>query len=266
MEAQTFATVVAALATTCSAAVVAWQAVETRKSAHAATRAADASERALDVANESLAIARDQSEQGQFTALEALRARLDELGPSVSVRILPENRPLYVIGDSSSQEAYTYVPLGTLIEVPQQQDQWLYVMYRVRIVNSGTHPVTLHSHPGFFLELGQRGPIRGRNEIHLEPGSQGAWYILVGGQITRWVYGAETDKYGHNISGEGGWATSPDADKGVALSQELKIMGSIIYPAGLGKWELRGIAEDVNYNARLRVKKVERLYFRSEGK
>ena len=261
MDAETIATSIAAIATAASAIIIAWQAIETRKSAQAAHRAATASEQALAVANKSLAINQRQSYQGQFTALEAMRARLDDLGPSVWAG-LTEDKPLgYVIGDSSAESEYAAIEIGTVLQVPQQQEQWLYAVYRIRIINTGTAPVTLTAGPGLFGGFAS-GQLYDRHEtLHLAAGKAVTPYIAVGTRIEHWVYGAENDRSGYQICGEGGWGTVLETEKGVALWQSIKVRGSIIYSHGLGKWELKGVGTDPNYKSYLDVRKIERTYF-----
>lgn len=261
MEAGDIATIAAAIATSASAIIIAWQAVETRRSADAAHRAAIASEQALAVANKSLAINQRQSYQGQFTALEAMRARLDDLGPSLWAG-LTDDQPLgYVIGDSSAESEYAPIEVGTVLQVPQQQEQWLYAVYRIRIANTGTAPVTITAWPGLYGGFAS-GQLYDRYEnFYLAAGKTVTPFIAVGTRIEHWVYGAENDRSGHNACGEGGWGTVLETEKGVALSQSIKIRGSIIFAHSLGKWELKGVGTDINYKSYLDVRKIERTYF-----
>lgn len=254
----TTATIIAAVATAASALAIAWQSVETRKSADAAGRAATASEAALQVANESLTINRSQTRLSQFTALEAMRARLAERAPSVSMSIL--DGPIgYAIGKSSSEDEYQLINLGTTIQVPQQQSQWLYVVYRIWFTNHGAEPVTITSYPKFFRQATEEILHKGEQDIVLAPGEHDVVLILIGSSVEAWVY--KTEHHRGGVIGEGGWSSSPATSQGVVLSQEIKIIGPIIEPVGIGDWKLKGVGEDINYGSRLEIRKIDHLFY-----
>lgn len=262
MDAGTNATIWAAIATAVSAATIAWQSLETRKSAGAAERAASASEQALEVANESLEISRNQSRLGQFTALEALRARLAERAPALTAEIDP--KPIgYAIGESSEESEYRLIDIGTIVQVPQQESHWLYAVYNIWFSNHGTEPVTITAHPGFFNRR-ENNLVKIRDEyIVVAPNENEGRFILIGTNVGRWTYMLEHNR--HGIIGEGGWSTTPQTSQGVALSQEIKIVGPIIRPEGAGNWSVKGVGEDINYGSRLETKKIDMLFFSSEG-
>lgn len=270
MDAGTVATIIAAIATTASAGIIAWQAIETRKSAEAANRAATAGEAAVEVANASLAISQEQSHQAQFTALEAIRSRLDDMGPSVTMAFTFDGPIGYAIGASSSEDRYEPIVVGTLLQVPQEQNKWLYAVYRIRLTNSAPRPVTAYVYPKVFREFGSpSGLTDGRETVQIPANDGISVFMAVGTTVERWVYGAENDRHGHVICGEGGWSTSLETRQGIVLSQQVKILGSIIRPQQFGRageWELQGVGPDINYSSRLDVRKVDRLYYIDEDR
>jgi hypothetical protein len=270
MDAGTVATMIAAIATTASAGIIAWQAVETRKSAEAANRAATAGEAAVEVANASLAISQAQSHQAQFTALEAIRSRLEVTGPSVTMALTSKGPVGYVIGASSSEDRYEPIDVGTLLQVPQEQSKWLYAVYRVRLTNSAPRPVTTYVYPKLFSTFGSSlGLMNGMDTVLIPANDDVSGFMAVGTMVERWVHGAENDRQGHAICGEGGWGTALETRQGIVLSQQVKILGSIIRPQPFGRageWELQGVGPDINYSSRLDVRKVERSYYIDEDR
>lgn len=269
MDAGTTATVIAASATSVSAGIIAWQAIETRRSVRAANRAAAAGEAAVEVANASLTLSQEQNQQAQFLALEAIRSRLDEMSPSVSMVLTNENPYGYAIGGSSSEDRYEWINKGTLLQIPQEQSKWLYAVYGVQLTNSAPRPVTLHVYPKLFSSFSDSGLTDGKGTVRIAANATVAGFLAVGAQVEFWVWSAGNDREGRLIRGEGGWGTALETQQGVVLSQQIKILGSIIRPKQYGRagdWELQGVGPDVNYNSRLDVHKVERAYFLSEDR
>lgn len=255
MDSAALATIVAAVATTVSAATIAWQAVETRKSADATTRAANASEEALKVANNSLEISRNQSHQAQFMAIEAMRTRLDEWSPSVSMTLTASQ---YLVGNPHLDSNVVAIPFGTVLQT--ETSEWLYVAYKAWVTNHGSTPVTLRAKQAFHKPNGLGGTLIYKDvELPVGPSLH---YIVAGDSVERWV--EVEDSNSHAAWGLGGWSTVPDARQGVALSQDFKVIGSIITPAGEGKYELKGL--DVRDGAYSAHSKVTRLYYIDEGR
>jgi hypothetical protein len=268
MDAGTTATVIAAIATSVSAGIIAWQAIETRRSVRAANRAATAGEAAVEVANASLALSREQNHQAQFLALEAIRSRLDEMGPSVTMSITQDEPVGYVIGPTSSEKNYDPIVVGTTLQIPQEQDKWLYAVYRVTLTNSAPRPVSINVNTGLFGGFGLPHGLTGGKETVRVPANESiSGFMPVGSLIEFWVWSAENDRQGHQIRGEGGWGTALETRQGIVLSQQIKILGSIIRPqphGRAGEWVLQGVGPDINYSSRLDVRKVERSYFMDE--
>jgi hypothetical protein len=266
MDAGTTATVIAAIATSVSALIIAWQANETRRSVKAANRAAAAGEAAVEVANASLAFSREQNHQAQFLALEAIRSRLDEMSPSVSMALTSEEPYGYAIGASSSEDRYEWIEKGSLLQIPQEQSKWLYAVYGVQLTNSTSRPVTVYVHPKLFVSFNEAGLVDGREDVRIAANTTVEGFMAVGSVVELWVWSGQNDRSGHLVRGEGGWSTALETQQGVVLSQQVKILGSIIRPQPYGRegdWMLQGVGPDINYTSWLEVRKVERSYFLS---
>lgn len=137
----TQATVMAAVATLLSAGVIAWQAVEIR-------RTAKATEKTLRVAQDSLSTSKD-------LAVEALRARLDARGQAVRVHVAQPAWP--PLEPSLSGGEPQPVPLVTTYRMSGESDRPLMLRADLEIVNEGDRVATVNLHPPLRPD-GESGP------------------------------------------------------------------------------------------------------------
>jgi hypothetical protein len=136
----TQATVLAAVATTASALVIAWQAWETR-------RTAAATEKTLAVGQESLSTSKD-------LAVEALRTRLDARGQALRVHVTQTSWPPLQPSDFGDPQP---LPYGHTYRMSRDRDEQLMLRASFEIVNEGDRDATLSLHPP-LRPLGESGP------------------------------------------------------------------------------------------------------------
>lgn len=137
----TQATVLAAVATTSSAVVIAWQAWETR-------RTAAATEKTLTVGQESLSTSK-------ALAVEALRTRLDARGQAVRIHIAEPEWPPPQPSDFGDPQP---LPYGTTFRMSRDREVPLMLRATVEIVNEGDRDATLNLHPP-LRPVGESGPF-----------------------------------------------------------------------------------------------------------
>lgn len=137
----TQATVLAAVATSVSAVVIAWQAWEIR-------RTAAATEKTLRVSRESLSTSK-------ALAVEALRTRLDARGQAVRIHVAqPEWPPLQPSDFGDPQP----LPYGTTYRMSRDRDVQLMLRAGLVIVNEGDRDAILNLHPP-LRPAGELGPF-----------------------------------------------------------------------------------------------------------
>lgn len=261
----------AAIATASSALVIGWQSWETRKSAGQAKRAADASESAVNAANEALSLTRQQAKHSQIMAAEAIRSRMEVQGPAVSASFSDmddSGRPKpfgYAVGSRHDDDTYQQVEPGHVFFETRDDDQWLFAVMRVAFTNSGPHPVTV-STPTMMRRFmnGQlsvsQGHIRlgsGEGKTNIDGG-----FMLVGARLSQWVSVTRQERREHQVGGSTAWWTEIHGEAGVQISQELKIMGTLLESGNQrGEWRLRGFGPHVNYPSTFVVEPQKRHYF-----
>jgi hypothetical protein len=136
----TQATVLAAVATTASAVVIAWQAWETR-------RTAAATEKTLVVGQESLSTSK-------ALAVEALRTRLDARGQALRVHVAPPAWPPLQPSDFGDAQP---LPHGHTYRMSRDRDEQLVLRAELEIRNEGNRDATLVLIPPLRPQ-GESGP------------------------------------------------------------------------------------------------------------
>lgn len=259
MDLATKVALASAIATTLSALFVAWQALETRRSAKSARQAAEASEAALEVANESLELNRRQAEQSAFMVAEATRARLETNAPVVSMQFVEGDNPHpngYIVGIPSDPESYERRNIGDVFQLPQDSELWLYALFNVKFHNDGALPVTIWS-GSTFVPVYEGLPLS--PTFRLGKGESVTWYLAVGTSLAGWTESRD-DKT--KPRGQAGWATELSGDSGVRLTQTVHIDGTIL---GSGQREgdfiLRGLGDDPNWPSFLVKDQAKRTYW-----
>jgi hypothetical protein len=264
-------TVVASIATTASAAVIAWQSFETRRSAEQAKRSADASEKAVNAANASLELGRQQTRHAELMAAEAIRSRMETQAPSISIRYSDfgdDGQPVprgYVLAETFDAPTMDEIKPGHEFWEPRNDDQWLFAVMRVGFVNKSQSPVTITGAPMFATWA--NGQVSNRvSSIHLSgSGAQGdvkAPFVLVGAPLSKWFWVTKSQDRTHLDGGSMGWGTELDGETGIQVSQVFKIKGTLLrHGQEKGQYVLRGFGPDANYSSRFEAEKQKRHYF-----
>jgi hypothetical protein len=265
------ATAVSAVATAISAVVIAVQAVQTKRSVEEAKRSADASERAVSAANEALQITRQQAKHSEIMAAEAIRSRMEAQGPAVTVSFSDVDgagRPApygFAIGASPEGDAFQQIEPGHVFWETRDDDQWLFAVVRTAFTNSGPHPVTISTHTLMRQWANDQLSLT-RRHMHLEGGESTSrtdgGFLLVGARVSQWVSVIRQGRAEHQVGGSTAWWTEITGESGVQITQDLKIMGTLLESGDQkGEWRLRGFGPDVNYPSSFVVEPQKRHYF-----
>jgi hypothetical protein len=134
------ATVAAAIATSISAGVIAWQAWETRRTAQAA--------------RESLKVGQESLDTARQLAAEAFRARLDARGQALRVHVAPPEWPPL---EPSRYGEPQPLPGGIEYRMPRDADRRVMLRARLEIRNEGARDAKIALHPPLIPE-GEPGP------------------------------------------------------------------------------------------------------------
>ncbi|WP_354213441.1 hypothetical protein [Arthrobacter sp. UYCu511] len=266
---------IGAFATIASAAVIAWQAIETKKSAAATARAADAAENALQVANASLSLSQEQAQLSRQVADEAIRMRLDARSASVTLTFLEQDadgpvHACFAISDIHDAETLQAIDPGHRLQNPQDAEKWFWVVFHVAFKNMGASPLTVDCstfYSAFNLDTTVAGRTPKIDVPTLERAPDGVTgYLAAGGWGSQWFRTANLPEKTHTISGEAGWSTELAGETGNMETQEIKVMGTFLGPGQRpSEWEVRGFGPDINYPSRLEARKQKRLYFLPGG-
>jgi hypothetical protein len=265
-------TVVASIATTASAAVIAWQSFETRRSAEQAKRSADASEKAVGAANASLELGRQQTRHAELMAAEAIRSRMEAQAPSIAVRfsdIGEDGHPApygYVLADTFDAPSMGEIQPGHEFWEPRNDDNWLFAVMRVTFVNKSQTPATITGTPMFARWA--NGQVSQRvSSLHLSGSGTQAMdakgaFVLVGARLSQWFWVTRSQDREHLDGGTVGWATELEGETGIQVSQVFKIKGTLLKNGQeKGQYVLRGFGPDANYTSRFEAEKQKRHYF-----
>lgn len=259
MDLATKVALASAIATTLSALFVAWQALETRRSAKSARQAAEASEAALVVANESLELNRRQAEQSAFMVAEATRARLETNAPAVSMQFVDGDkaRPYsFIAGKATDRDSFRAKSVGDAFQLPQDAELWLYALFEVSFHNDGLVPVTIWS--GSTLKLMIQGYFW-QPTTRLEVGGSEVMYLAVGASLAGWTESPDDKR---RPRGEAGWVTELNGDSGVSLTQMIHIEGTLLERSQTdGNFILRSIGWDANWPSNLTKDQPKRTYW-----
>jgi len=176
-------TIVAAIATAISAAVVAWQAVETRRSVRQARKSAEQAVISARAAQDAVAISQEILRDSQI-------ARIDAGMPRVIVR----TKNLGVAGVlEETARGDEKIPTGDSFVLPRDANRRLFFTRKIEILNEGPGTVTLTMHQPLTLPASERS-ITVRTLAPLES-IEGIY--TVGRSIQDWIDIAETRETGH---------------------------------------------------------------------
>lgn len=267
MEPAVFWTMIAAIATSASAGVIAWQSILTRRSVTQAKRSADASESAVAAATASLELARKQAHQSEIMTAEAIRSRMEASGPAVFFTFSDrnENGPqacAYARSDSYDAPALDVIQPGMVFQKGQDDESWLFAIFRVRFENAGTQ--TLVINPGLgFGHLGNAALTRRQREIEISVSNATHSFLAVGCRVSEWIRATSSPDRVRIVVGTSQWSVDVGSETGVLVRQSLRIEGTILESGpGEGNYSLRSLGPDPmqNYPSRLVVDKQKRDY------
>jgi len=220
---------VAAIAAVVAAGVVAWQSIETRRSANASKEAAETAARGLDVASEALEVARAEEGHSRSLIVEAHRARMDATIPAVSV--LPQRNVLWPPFRAGSDRTPTTgswerCPDDVTFALPRDGKQLLGLGGSVRLVNGSPAEVELNA---TYRPL-EGGELVDRT-IRLEAGKSETIQFLTWASVEAWIDGSP-DAFGQSWSwGQPFFVNWGDQlESGVGVGWEFEIVGSPLEP------------------------------------
>jgi hypothetical protein len=183
-DASTNASVLVVLATLTLAAVTAWMARETRRTAGAAEATA--------------AMAPDQ-------LMEATRARIDASGPAVALSVLPSQEGLilpqrgalpqnggHFLLDRSGIHGSTAAEQGQEFAFPRDKDRFMWFKVMGQLHNEGPRSVRARFHSGEVALLDEGGTLGGpsyQNELVLHPGETAGFVWAEGHTLEEWADG-----------------------------------------------------------------------------
>lgn len=260
MDLATSVAVASAGATTVSAFFIAWQALETRRSAASSNKSAEASEAALTVANASLELNRRQAEQSAFMVVEATRARLETNAPAVSMQLIDGYDAVpgaFIVGKSSQRSEFKVAEIGQLFQRPQDAELCIYALFDVVFHNDGLVPVTVLSQSTVTPTSGDF--VVWTDSFRVEVGGSVDMQLAVGASLKGWTHFLDRKM---DSRGEAGWITELSGDSGVRLTQKIHIDGTVLTPGQReGDFRLRGYGPDENYPAYILDELPKRTYW-----
>lgn len=247
---------VASGAAVVAACVVAWQSLETRRSANA-------SEKAVRAASEALELTREQ-------AAEAVRARIDEAMPRIAVTAPdePEWPPLEPSGSIGGEpQPLTFGLDGSPMHMPRDKARMITVRVEVLVINDSDAHVVVNC-PGLVdQKLSPLGAVR------LEPNGvlRGAWFAVTH-SLEDWITVYRARQSGTPLRPTSGRVYYLDpADTGATDSWEIAIDGCPIEPVEDREGMWRIIGAPLPLSGRLGAMGVgpilrERLYYLSKSR
>lgn len=247
----TQATVLAAVATTASAVVIAWQARETR-------RTAAATEKTLTVSQESLSTSR-------ALAAEALRTRLDARGQAVQIHVdHPEWPPLEPSDFGDPQP----LPYGHTYRMSRDRDQQLMLRASLLIVNEGDSDARL-TLTSPLRPVGKSGPYPASGyQLVVSPGERLEARIEEARPISQWVENWVDDQAGNppSVVIVAEIICSDRFDEGVIDRWRIELTGRPIRPmeGDDSGWALNHQLDSAPSPLSATVPPQERLYYLSK--
>lgn len=226
--------ITAAIATSVSALVIAWQAFETRRSAAA-------SNKAVRIAEESLNVARKEGDRSTALVAESVKARLDVGAPSLSFR-----------KDSSAGEENEFVqwdprqpesemqPFHLGFHVPQHNERMVWLKPKVIAENHGALPVTLHSSQPVFHVLSTGQWENPRQAVGLPSGAKVRCGVLIGGTLSSWVTASKQAGMENGYRPTFQFVSEVNSNSGVVNIQRIEIQGRVARELSEGQWSLNG--------------------------
>lgn len=208
---------VAAGAAAIAAGVVAWQALETRRSAQASEKAVNAAERAVVAANEGLELSRRQ-------VGEAVRARIDANTPTITVRS-PDEPSWPPLEPSQYQGGEPQpLPIGPMTDpmlMPRDRGRFIMVVTPVEIINESDRHVTVET--GEMIDA-KGAPLPASNRLapdeHLEA------RFAITRTLEAWIDVYREREAGRSGAGAVGWVRYGDpADTGAIDRWEVVLSG-----------------------------------------
>lgn len=220
---------VAAIAAVVAAGVVAWQSIETRRSANASKEAAETAARGLDVASEALEVARAEEGHSRALIVEAHRARMDATIPAVSV--VPQRSVLWPPFQAGSDRRPTARSWNRCVDdvtfaLPRDGKQLLGLGGSVRLFNGSPAEVELN-----VMYIPLDGGDRVDRTIRLEAGKAETIEFLTWAPVEAWVDDSP-DAFGQAwSSGQPFFVNWGDQlESGVGVGWEFEIVGSPLEP------------------------------------
>lgn len=229
--------ITAAIATSVSALVIAWQAFETRRSAAA-------SNDAVGVAKDSLKVAREETARSTALVAESVKARLDAGAPTLTFAQVPRDGEEYSVAEGSPRGAAADLKRfrGTF-HVPQDNYRSVWIKVPIRIENEGASSVTLSCYPPVFdSEFRGDYPEVSQSKITIAPRAGVTCGVLLGGSLSQWVASSQ----GASDERQRLWAqfaVELKGNSGVVLIQRIEVLGTPAEEYAPGEWRLNRIAE-----------------------
>lgn len=230
--------ILAAIATSVSAIVIAWQAWETRKSAKA-------SHDAVEIANNTLELARDEATRSRAMIEESVKARLDADAPHVRIELSKpdERQPYGFVTSNGYDPPKDLKPLGVgeQFHSPQHDETLVWLTLYVTFFNDSARRVELRLWPAAYPSYQIAKWTEPSSLLSLEGGESVTRVMLLGGSLSSWISNGDLDPKGDaywHIWGQ--WTVAMNWNTGVVMNQRIEVWGSIFDPNGPGAWVLKG--------------------------